>query len=103
MKAKNIKWDVDIEDVYNTLDDMTAETAAAALEISADKYANMTTEERHDYAYDKLHRSPSEMAELLGLPNELEIPKELKDEDDISEWLSEKTGFCHNGFEITKK
>lgn len=34
------------------------------------------------------------------LPTEMEIPEGMTDEDDISDWLSDKTGFCHDGFEI---
>ena len=42
----------------------------------------------------------------MGLPNEIEIPEELNKPDDdyyyedISDWLSDTYGFCHNGFEI---
>lgn len=35
----------------------------------------------------------------LGLPKEIEIPEDLLgDEDGISDYLSEETGFCHKGF-----
>lgn len=37
---------------------------------------------------------------LAGLPTEVEIPDDLYDEDDISDWLSDEYGYCHNGFEI---
>ena len=43
---------------------------------------------------------------LLTLPTEVEIPNYLitndKDDslDDISDWLSDEYGFCHNGFEL---
>lgn len=45
------------------------------------------------------------------LPTEMIIPKELEDEydpndpylEEISEWLSDATGFCHSGFEIVKE
>lgn len=38
--------------------------------------------------------------ELEDLPTEVEIPKGMTDEDEISDWLSDKYGFCHNGFEL---
>lgn len=38
---------------------------------------------------------------LESLPKEIEIPIEMIDEDEISDWLSEKTGFCHSGFELS--
>lgn len=42
------------------------------------------------------------------LPNEIEIPYEMIDEDgmidedEVSDYISDKTGFCHYGFEIEK-
>ena len=43
---------------------------------------------------------------LLTLPTEVEIPNYLitDDEDDlldeVSDWLSDEYGFCHDGFEL---
>lgn len=37
---------------------------------------------------------------LSNLPTEVEIPKGMTDEDEISDWLSDEYGFCHYGFEI---
>jgi len=34
------------------------------------------------------------------LPTEIEIPKGLEDEDEISDYLSDVTGFCHKGFHL---
>lgn len=36
------------------------------------------------------------------LPEEVEIPRELegKDEEEISDYLTDLTGFCHKGFEL---
>lgn len=35
------------------------------------------------------------------LPNEIEIPPEITDDDEISDYISNVTGFCHMGFEVT--
>lgn len=40
--------------------------------------------------------------DLNDLPKEVEIPDDLDDEDEISDYLSDLTGFCHNGFELTE-
>ena len=38
--------------------------------------------------------------ELLSfLPTEMEIPDNI-DKDDVADWLSNETGYCHFGFEI---
>ena len=43
----------------------------------------------------------------MKLPTEMRIPVEFIDEDDVdedavSDWLSDKTGYLHYGFEIKK-
>ena len=40
-----------------------------------------------------------DLDELQMLPNEIDIPKDLTD-DDISDYISEVTGFCHKGFKL---
>lgn len=34
------------------------------------------------------------------LPTEMEIPEDMTDEEEISDWLSEETGFCHKGYDL---
>lgn len=34
------------------------------------------------------------------LPNEIEIPIEMTDEEDISDYITNEIGFCHYGFEL---
>lgn len=38
--------------------------------------------------------------EDVDLPNEIEIPEGMDDIDEISDYLSDTTGFCHNGFKV---
>ena len=40
--------------------------------------------------------------ELENLPTEIEIPDGMDDDDEISDYISEKTGFCHKGFKLDK-
>lgn len=37
---------------------------------------------------------------LSELPETMDIPNELTDEDEIFDYLSDTTGFCHKGFEL---
>lgn len=37
----------------------------------------------------------------VSLPSEITIPDNIKDEDEISDYLSDMTGFCHKGFCLT--
>lgn len=34
------------------------------------------------------------------LPTEIDIPADMEDEDEISDYISDITGFCHYGFEL---
>lgn len=52
-----------------------------------------------DVTDDDLTKEEQEDA-FAELPTEVEIPDDLYDEDDISDWLSDEYGYCHNGFEI---
>lgn len=36
----------------------------------------------------------------LSLPKEIFIPTTIKTEDEISDYISELTGFCHRGFSL---
>lgn len=42
-------------------------------------------------------------AVLESLPTEIQIPDGMTDEDDIADYISEKTGFCHYGFTIEEE
>lgn len=39
--------------------------------------------------------------ENIALPTEIEIPDDIADdEDEISDYITDQTGFCHYGFDI---
>lgn len=38
--------------------------------------------------------------ENVELPNEIEIPNTMIELDEISDYISNETGFCHKGFEL---
>lgn len=99
--AYDIQWDIPLDEALDHLDEISNAKAAEALDISEERYAAMNTSERHDYAMDVWHHSPASLEEFMGLPDKVEIPTDLTDEEDISDWLSEEYGFCHNGFKLT--
>lgn len=39
-----------------------------------------------------------ELEDLEYLPTEIELPKGITDEEQISDYISDETGFCHNGY-----
>lgn len=38
--------------------------------------------------------------DLKHLPKEIDIPEDITDEDEISDYISDLTGFCHSGFDL---
>ena len=38
--------------------------------------------------------------EDVDLPTEIQLPPGMTDEDEISDYISDMTGFCHMGFEL---
>lgn len=38
--------------------------------------------------------------DLDNLPAEIDIPNEMTDEEEISDYITDETGFCHKGFEL---
>ena len=98
--AKDVQWDIDIDEVNDYLDEISEEKAAELLELPLSTYHNMTEEERHDYAYDCIHHNKLRAAEIMNVPEDVLIPEGIYDPEDISDWLSDEYGWCHEGFSI---
>lgn len=41
--------------------------------------------------------------DLEDLPTEIRIPKRIMSEDEISDYISDVTGFCHKGYELVEE
>ena len=54
-----------------------------------------------DVTDDDIDEMDDEACEILeSLPTEMIIPEGMTDPDEISDWLSDETGFCHDGFRL---
>lgn len=106
MKVTNIEWAVDIDEALDYLISLSCEQAAESLNMSIEKYMAMTVQERREYAQDCFHHNRVNIAEFMNLPDEIAIPDniiaEAADYDDainlVSDYISDITGFCHEGF-----
>ena len=38
--------------------------------------------------------------DLENLPTEIDIPNDMTDKDEIADYITDITGFCHSGFEL---
>lgn len=43
-----------------------------------------------------------EAEDLASLPTEVPIPAGMEDDEEISNYLTDLTGFCHKGFLLTQ-
>lgn len=43
-----------------------------------------------------------DMELLKELPTEMEIPEGMEDGEEISDYISDETGFCYYGFELVE-
>ena len=118
MIVKNIKWDVDTEDILEKIDTMSTDELADIVGVSVDYFENMDEEEQKDYVLDYVYHTPNTYADFLEdvfeLPKEVELPESFVEHleqdyakgysvnyaEEISDWLTDRFDFCHDGFEL---
>lgn len=99
----DIKWDVDSDAIARRLEEIGDEEAAKVVRLPYRSYArDFTKEQRLEWAENFFVRHPEVLAELMGLPTEVEVPEDVDDFNgySISDWLNETYGFVQNGFSI---
>ena len=100
MKATNIKWDIDEQDLTEeVLDYATEKEIAELLGTETHKIHNMNKDDLYELVRDAFHRDRNLMYEHLGLPTTVNIP-ETVEEEDIADWLSNEYEYLHDGFEL---
>lgn len=65
--------------------------------FKTETYSNETTDRMVAYDIDW-----DTDGEDVDLPNEILLPSGMTDEDEISDYISDETGFCHNGFKLAE-
>ena len=111
--AENIKWQIDTDDIdtEGTVDyilNMTTDKASDLLGISRRIYANMHDNEKIGYIYDALTHNEALKAEILNLPDKVEIPTDVLKEfiendydlDIITDYLSDKYEWLVNEYSL---
>ena len=102
MKAFNIDWDIDIDEIYEAVDNKTVDFMSELLGIDKDRYANMTTEKRHDWVDDAYRHNRLDFEALFDLPYEIEIPDYVgTDEDMITDFIAYEYGFCFRDYDLS--
>ncbi len=104
--AYDIEWNVEIDEVYEIFSKMTAHNAAELLNISEKEYSAMGINEKHELIRDRIHHNRISASDIADLPEMVEIPAEFgivseKDNmEDVTDWLSDKYGYCINGYKV---
>ena len=100
MRAFNIQWVIDFDEVYDLFDSMDDKQAAEKLGLSEKDYIKLFKEDRDSLIYEKYRKRQGELEQLVGLPNEVELPAEITTDEDATEWLSSEYGYFINGYEL---
>ncbi len=100
MKATNIKWDVDEQDLTEeVLDYATKKEIAELLGTETHEIHNMNKDDLYELVRDAFHRDCNLMYEYLSLPTTVDVPKSVTEED-VADWLSNEYEYLHDGFEL---
>ena len=86
MKIKNILWDVTIDDLLNKIDINDVKVSPKLLSIPELTWIHMDYIERDDYLYDNYYGEPKKIANVIGLPNEIEIP-DIINKDKLTQYI----------------
>ena len=104
MTAYEIKWDYDLEEVFETAMEMEDAAFASTFGI------NKSEKNVEDIVCSKLLHCPGLEDEIMGVPTTVEIPEEVTAEaneyddeydDAITEWLSDTYGWCIRGYRLS--
>ncbi len=106
MRATNIDWDINNEDIFCYLADFNSNRAdlAEVLNVPVSEIPSRM-EARFDYLKDRIHHCPALIYDLWDLPEEVELPEAAEEWEDgeIADYLSDTFGFCLNGFDLSDR
>lgn len=73
-----------------------------ALLAETDKFTVLERPKEKAYRATNIQWDVDEEEDLEELPDSMDIPKGM-DEDEIADYLSNQTGFCHDGFDLVER
>ena len=94
MESGVIEWDSEINDYYRDGISLLIEKCKA---IAVKREMDET--EKRLYAIN-IQWDVDREEDFNRLPQRIKIPEGMTDDDEISDYLSDMTGFCHRGFSI---
>lgn len=100
MRASDIRWVIDFDEVYDLFDNMDEKQAAGNLGISAGEYKALSKEDRDRLINGRYRKCQGDLEKLVGLPDEVELPPEIDNDEDATEWLSSEYGYFIEGYAL---
>ena len=111
-------WDFDESDAVESMIDMDRNEIARIIEVPLSDLKQMSDGEVIDYAEDKIHHCPALLDNFIKLPSAVVLPENVLSEiesqvslpeeandflSQVTDYLSEKFGFCLNGYKMNQK
>lgn len=101
-KAVNIQWAMPSSSFWEEVSKMSDEDKATLLRMTLDKYNELDKNALEDYLFDVYWHHFNDVMAFIGLPDEVNIPKELENEtkEDITYWLMQEYGCYVHAFDF---
>lgn len=77
-------------------------TEYECIEVAVDDWKKSVRRVAYDIKWDTDDEDMTQ-DEIDDLPKEIEIPEDIIDEEEISDYVSNYSGFCHGGFKIREE
>lgn len=102
MVVSNIKWNVTLDEISELINTQQVSSGVIArlLDVPYSLYKSLSLAERCESVRDAIHHNRIDAAVLVELPDKIEIPAEIGDnEENIANWISDEFGYCIEGFD----
>ena len=96
IKVFDIHWDYSRDDVRDMLDRLGISETCKKFHLNP-KFVPKDDGVVIDFCIEQLHHGRATVYKAFDLPESIEVPASWSDED-ISNYLSDKYGYYHNGF-----
>ena len=104
MVMTNIQWDVSVDDVFDTLKDLSDKQAAEIIGIKPDQYKKMTDDERKNIVLKKAKKKEFlyEFAwDVMHLPKTLTVPADMLERiSEVTDWMAYEYGYRSKRFNM---
>lgn len=101
----HINWDIDLQDAYERLDNMSKKNAANALGMPYHSYLRISSP--YELINDLFNNYPVAFNNFMGIPNTVILPDDIvdrwhkeKNDEIITNYLSDTYDFCINEYDI---